>query len=51
MRCTNLEEFQQAFAKALTNQGPTLIDCVMDCDERVLPMIPAGKSVRNIVIY
>lgn len=50
MRCTNLEEFQQAFAKALTNQGPTLIDCVMDCDERVLPMIPAGKSVRNIVI-
>ncbi len=50
-RCTNLAEFKAAFQKALdTKNGPTVIDCVIDHDERVLPMIPAGKSVRNIVI-
>ena len=51
LRCHDLAGFKQAFAQALQNQGPTVIDCVMDRKERVLPMIPAGKSVRNIVIY
>ena len=35
---------------ACSGRCPTLIDCVIDCEERVLPMVPAGKSVRDYVI-
>ncbi|MGM9613687.1 MAG: biosynthetic-type acetolactate synthase large subunit [Butyricicoccus sp.] len=50
VRCTNLAEFKTALDEALHHNGPTLIDCVIDCEERVLPMVPAGKSVRDYVI-
>lgn len=50
VRCANLAEFRAALAEALRHNGPTLIDCVIDCEERVLPMVPAGKSVRDFVI-
>ena len=50
VRCTNLAEFKTALTEALAADGPTLIDCVIDCEERVLPMVPAGKSVRDYVI-
>ncbi len=50
VRCTNLAEFKAALTEALHHNGPTLIDCVIDCEERVLPMVPAGKSVRDYVI-
>ena len=30
--------------------GPVLIDCIIDCDERVLPMIPPGGTVNDLVI-
>lgn len=50
VRCTDLESFKNELKKALeTPDCPTIIDCVIDKDERVLPMIPAGKSVRNYV--
>ncbi len=49
-RCTDLADFRKAFEKALKHQGPTIIDCVIGADERVLPMVPPGKSVRNFVI-
>jgi len=29
--------------------GPVLIDCMIDLDEQVLPMIPPGKTVADIV--
>lgn len=50
VRCTNLAEFKTALTEALAADGPTLIDCVIDCEERVLPMVPAGRSVRDYVI-
>lgn len=50
-QCKNISEFKNIFLKALENQNqPTVIDCLIDKDERVLPMIPAGKSVKNYVI-
>lgn len=49
-RCTNLPEFQQAFAKALQQKGPTWIECVIDKDEKVLPMIPGGGSIDDIIM-
>lgn len=30
--------------------GPVLIDCMIDRDERVLPMIPPGGSINNIIV-
>ena len=49
-RCTNLPEFQEAFADALQQKGPTWIECIIDKDEKVLPMIPAGETVENIIM-
>lgn len=48
-RCTTPAELREALKKALAHHGPTLIDCVIDRDERVLPMIAAGGDIRNIV--
>lgn len=48
-RCTTPAEFRETLGKALAHNGPTVIDCVVDRDERVLPMIAAGQDIRNII--
>lgn len=49
-RCTNLSEFQTAFAEALKRKGPTWIECIIDKDEKVLPMIPGGGDIDDIIM-
>lgn len=49
-RATDMKSLKDALDSAFSTDGPVLIDCVIDCDERVLPMIPAGRSVSDIVI-
>ena len=49
-RCTNLPELQQAFAEALQRKGPTWIECIIDKDEKVLPMIPGGGDINDIIM-
>ena len=49
-RCTNLPEFQAAFADALKQKGPTWIECIIDKDEKVLPMIPGGGDNNGSVM-
>lgn len=48
-RATTLAELKEALMEALKRTGPAVIDCVIDKDERVLPMIPAGGTVNDIV--
>ncbi|MCR4956482.1 MAG: acetolactate synthase large subunit, partial [Lachnospiraceae bacterium] len=48
--CTNLAEFKEAIELALKEKVPTWIECVIDREERVLPMIAAGKTVDEIVM-
>ncbi len=48
--CENLAEFHDAFAEALTHKGPTWIECMIDKDEKVLPMIPGGGDISNIIM-
>lgn len=48
-RCTTPDELRAALQAALAHDGPTVIECVIDRDERVLPMIPAGGDIQNIV--
>ena len=49
-RATTPEEFQDAFCRALQEDGPVWIECVISQDERVLPMIPGGKSVDDMIV-
>ncbi len=49
-RATTIEEFQTAFAKALELNAPCVIECLIDRNEKVLPMIPAGKSFDDIIV-
>ncbi len=48
-RCENLEQFQNALAAAMRDNCPVWIDCVIDREEKVLPMIPAGGSVADVM--
>ena len=36
--------------KAIKSKSPVLIDCRIDKDINVLPMVPAGKSVEDIIL-
>nr|WP_297171199.1 biosynthetic-type acetolactate synthase large subunit [uncultured Agathobaculum sp.] len=49
-RASNIAELRAALEKALAyRSGPVLIECVVDKDERVLPMIPAGGTIDDLV--
>ena len=49
MRASTEAEFSDAFAKALTLNRPVVIDTIIDKDEFVLPMLPPGGSVDEII--
>ena len=49
-RVDNIDDLDAALKNAFSGEGPTLIECIVDCDERVLPMIPAGGTVNDLVI-
>ena len=48
-RTATAEEFEKAFAEAFAHDGPYLIDCQIDPDEFVLPMLPPGGSIEDII--
>ena len=43
-------EFKAAFADAMKQKGPSWIDCRIGKDEKVLPMIPGGGSINDIIM-
>jgi acetolactate synthase-1/2/3 large subunit len=45
----NLPQLEQALNN-LPSGKPAVIDCRIDMDERVLPMIPPGGSVKDIIL-
>ena len=48
-RLDKAEDIDEVFDKALGMGGPVLIACVISPDANVLPMIPPGKTVKDIV--
>ncbi len=50
LRAETREEFAAAFDKALALNCPVVIDTVIDKDEFVLPMLPPGGSVDEIIV-
>lgn len=47
IRVTKKEEFAPAFEEALACGGPMLLDCQIDSDDKVFPMVPAGAPIEN----
>ena len=49
MAATNLGELENALKKAFSYNGPFVVDCLIDKDEFVLPMLPPGGSMDDIM--
>ena len=49
LRITKPEEIHNVLKKAYDMNEPVVVDCVISPDENVLPMIPPGKTVNEIV--
>ena len=49
-RATNAKEFAEVFDKAFKSNKPAVIDAVVDKDEMVLPMVPGGKPIYDMIM-
>ena len=49
-RAATPAEFKAAYADAMKQKGPSWIDCRIGKDEKVLPMIPGGGTVNDIIM-
>ncbi|MBQ9322030.1 MAG: hypothetical protein IJ239_06745, partial [Eubacterium sp.] len=43
------EEFKKAIREAIKAKAPAVIECEIDSDDKVFPMVPAGKA--NIEVF
>ncbi len=48
-RCKTPAEFEEAMKQAMKANGPVWIECEVDREEKVLPMIPAGGTVHDTI--
>ena len=46
-RVTSREEFEAAFAEALECKKPFVIDCIIDSDDKVWPMVAPGAPINE----
>lgn len=49
MRVHNDSEVESVLEKAFNLKKPVIVDCVLSPDENVLPMIPPGKTVDDMI--
>lgn len=48
IKVTKKEEVMPALKQALAAQKPVLIEVVIDSDDKVFPMVPAGKPIDTV---
>ena len=48
IRVTKMEEVEPAIREALATEGPVVLDCWIDQDLSVFPMVPAGASLNEV---
>ncbi len=48
--CTDIGDFDKAFKAAIEANEPVFIECFIDKDEMVLPMLPPGGSMDDIIV-
>jgi acetolactate synthase-1/2/3 large subunit len=49
-RVDTIKDFERVYKEALQARGPVWIDCAIDRCEKVLPMIPNGGTVADIIM-
>lgn len=47
VRITKKEEVEPALRKAIESGRPTVIECVIEEDDKVFPMVPAGAAISD----
>ena len=47
VRATSLDEFDKALKDAIKLNKPVVIDCIIDKDDKVWPMVPAGAPLET----
>ncbi len=50
-RITKPAEIQEGIEFLLSENGPSFLEVVIPAEEKVFPMIPAGKSQRDIILF
>ena len=48
IRVSTMEEVEPALKEALAADGPVVLDCLIDRDLSVYPMVPAGASIDEV---
>ena len=48
IRVTKKEEIGPAIERAISLQAPVLIECVIEEDDKVFPMVPAGAPISEV---
>lgn len=48
IRVTSIEEVEPALKEALSADGPVVLDCWIDQDLKVFPMVPAGANIDEV---
>ena len=43
-------EVRAALDAALSERRPALVECLLDIDEKVLPMVPSGKPIEELIL-
>ncbi len=46
-RVETIEEFEEAFKEAVASNEPYLLDCIIDSDDKVWPMVAPGGSISD----
>jgi acetolactate synthase I/II/III large subunit len=49
-KAENEKEFRSALDDALSLRKPALLECLLDIDEKVLPMVPSGKPIDELIL-
>ena len=50
LELTDGEAFDRLDRRILASGGPALVECLIDIDETVLPMVPSGKPIEQLVL-
>ena len=48
MRITKIEEVEPAIREAIDAKCPVVLDCIIDCDDKVFPMVSPGGAIAEV---
>jgi len=49
-RCTKKQDLREVMTLFLAHEGPAVLECLVEKHEHVYPMMPAGKTVDDMVL-